>query len=54
MRVVKESLAACAAILNRADAKPGPLLEHLAHANLHYGNTIAYLRLMGMTLPSSQ
>ena len=30
-----------------------PVHEGLAHASLHYGNVIVYLRVMGFTPPSS-
>ena len=30
-----------------------PLMQNIGHANLHYGNIITYLRMMGMTPPSS-
>jgi uncharacterized damage-inducible protein DinB len=29
------------------------LMENIAHTNLHYGNVITYLRMMGLTPPSS-
>ncbi len=31
----------------------GPLLENVAHTSLHYGNMITYMRLLGLTPPSS-
>ena len=31
----------------------GALVDNVAHTNLHYGNMITYLRIMGMTPPSS-
>lgn len=31
-----------------------PLVENLAHTNLHYGNIIVYLRHLGVTPPSSR
>jgi uncharacterized damage-inducible protein DinB len=30
-----------------------PLLQNIGHANLHYGNLVTYLRMMGLTPPSS-
>ena len=30
-----------------------PALTNIAHTNLHYGNVITYLRMLGMTPPSS-
>ncbi|MBC7897125.1 MAG: hypothetical protein H7066_17030 [Cytophagaceae bacterium] len=29
------------------------LMQNIGHANLHYGNMITYLRMMGLTPPSS-
>jgi uncharacterized damage-inducible protein DinB len=36
-----------------AEGQFGPLLENVAHTNLHYGNMVTYLRMMGLTPPSS-
>lgn len=30
-----------------------PLMANVAHTNLHYGNIITYIRMLGMTPPSS-
>jgi uncharacterized damage-inducible protein DinB len=30
-----------------------PLLQNIGHASLHYGNLVTYLRMMGLTPPSS-
>lgn len=30
-----------------------PLIENVAHTSLHYGNIITYMRMMGLTPPSS-
>jgi uncharacterized damage-inducible protein DinB len=30
-----------------------PLLQNISHSSLHYGNMITYLRMMGLTPPSS-
>jgi len=32
----------------------GPLIVNLAHANLHYGNLVTYIRMLGMVPPSSR
>ena len=50
---LRASIGRCRAVYARADAKQGPLIENLAHASLHYGNVIVYLRAMGYTPPSS-
>lgn len=31
----------------------GPLMENVAHTNLHYGNMVTYMRMLGLTPPSS-
>lgn len=36
-----------------AKGQIGPLMENVGHTNLHYGNMITYLRMLGMTPPSS-
>ena len=36
-----------------ASGNVGPLLMNTFHANLHYGNLITYLRLLGLVPPSS-
>lgn len=33
--------------------KAGALIENIGHTNLHYGNIITYLRMMGLVPPSS-
>jgi len=49
---LKQASANCTAIT----AKGGQtlqLMQNIGHANLHYGNVITYLRMMGLTPPSS-
>ena len=48
---LKQASAACAAATGRGQTKE--LMQNIAHASLHYGNIITYLRMMGMTPPSS-
>ena len=31
----------------------GPLIDNVGHTNLHYGNIVTYMRMMGMKPPSS-
>ena len=31
----------------------GPLMANITHANLHYGNVITYMRMLGLVPPSS-
>jgi uncharacterized damage-inducible protein DinB len=47
-----QSLAACSAQYN-GNGQPGPLIDNVAHTSLHYGNVITYMRLLGLTPPSS-
>lgn len=49
---LKDATTAC----NTAYAGSGrlrPLIGNIGHTNLHYGNIITYLRMMGMVPPSS-
>lgn len=51
---LKRSIAACtAAIVPANSARVAQALANIGHANLHYGNMITYLRMMGLTPPSS-
>jgi uncharacterized damage-inducible protein DinB len=50
---LRQSIQECRAMYDRVDAVLDPLIENIAHANLHYGNVITYLRVMGFTPPSS-
>ena len=52
MQKLKASIALCAA--QHATSSTAPqLLSNYGHLNLHYGNMVTYLRLMGMVPPSS-
>ena len=42
-----------ACVAASAKVQVGPLFENVAHTNLHYGNIITYMRMMGLTPPSS-
>jgi len=50
---LKEAVDKCNAAYASDTAPIEPLLENVAHTNLHYGNLITYLRMMGMKPPSS-
>jgi DinB family protein len=50
---LKASTAACTAAHGGAGAGSPPLLQNLGHANLHYGNVITYMRMLGLKPPSS-
>lgn len=49
---LKESIAVCNAAHASAGAA-GPLIANYGHTSLHYGNLVTYLRLLGLTPPSS-
>ena len=53
VKALKDSNAACRAAYSAAGSSVAPLIENIGHANLHYGNVITYLRVMGLTPPSS-
>jgi len=48
---LKQASEACNA--SYVGGQAGPLLENVGHTNLHYGNIITYLRILGLTPPSS-
>ena len=50
---LKQAVDKCNAVYASDSAQFGPLMENVAHTNLHYGNVITYLRMMGMKPPSS-
>ena len=50
---LKEAVDKCSAVYGSDSAQIEPLIENIAHTNLHYGNLITYLRMMGMKPPSS-
>jgi uncharacterized damage-inducible protein DinB len=50
---LRESLAICTTAYTSANSHVGGLINNLGHTNLHYGNVITYLRMMGLVPPSS-
>ena len=50
---LKQAVDKCNAVYASDTAQFGPLMANVAHTNLHYGNLITYLRMMGMKPPSS-
>lgn len=48
---LKQSVAACTAAYKSGSA--GPLMANVSHTNLHYGNMIVYIRMLGLVPPSS-
>jgi uncharacterized damage-inducible protein DinB len=49
---LRQAMDACAATY-AAGGAIAPLMENIAHTSLHYGNIITYMRLLGLTPPSS-
>jgi len=52
-RKLKESLAVCTAAYGSSTSNPAGLLVNVSHTNLHYGNIVTYLRMMGLVPPTS-
>jgi len=50
---LKQALDGCTAVYG-SGGDADPLTENVAHSNLHYGNLITYMRLMGIVPPSSR
>jgi hypothetical protein len=48
---LKQAQASCTAAYGSGQI--APLIENVGHTNLHYGNVITYMRMMGMVPPSS-
>lgn len=52
MAKLRQSIVGCAAAHGGA-GQIGPLTENYGHTSLHYGNMITYIRMLGLTPPSS-
>jgi uncharacterized damage-inducible protein DinB len=50
---LKEAVGRCNAAYSSANPQLRPLLSNVGHTNLHYGNIITYMRMLGMKPPSS-
>jgi uncharacterized damage-inducible protein DinB len=51
---LKAATDACQAVYAGANAANAlPLMANIAHSNLHYGNIVTYMRMLGLTPPSS-
>ena len=50
---LKQAVDNCNTVYASDSSQLEPLFENIAHSNLHYGNLITYLRMMGMKPPSS-
>ena len=53
MPKLKEAVGRCTAAYDSKTPQFGPLFTNVGHTNLHYGNIITYLRMMGLKPPSS-
>ena len=50
---VKQSIQGCHAAYGSSTARIDRLMANVAHASLHYGTVITYLRMLGLKPPSS-
>ena len=50
---LKKATAGCAAAYDSPTTRIHRLMGNLTHSNLHYGNAIVYLRMLGLKPPSS-
>ena len=50
---LKTATAGCSAAHASSTARLDKLMGNIAHSNLHYGNAITYLRMLGLKPPSS-
>jgi uncharacterized damage-inducible protein DinB len=50
---LRESLVVCTAAYGNGSNNLGGLMANIVHTNLHYGNIITYLRMMGLVPPTS-
>jgi hypothetical protein len=50
---LKQAIAGCGSAYGSTSARIDRLMGNVAHASLHYGNAITYLRMMGLKPPSS-
>ena len=53
MPKLKEAVGRCTAAYDAKNSQFGPLFGNVGHTNLHYGNIITYMRMMGLKPPSS-
>ena len=49
---LKASMAACSSVYASGSGVP-MLIANISHSSLHYGNIVTYLRMLGLTPPSS-
>ncbi len=49
---LKQAADACGQVYG-GNGNIGPLMANIAHSNLHYGNIVTYMRMLGLVPPSS-
>jgi uncharacterized damage-inducible protein DinB len=52
LQKLKQSTASCTSAY-KDSGQVGELIRNIAHTNLHYGNVITYMRMLGLVPPSS-
>ena len=50
---LKEAVGRCTAAYDAKTSQFGSLFANVGHTSLHYGNMITYIRMMGLTPPST-
>lgn len=50
---LKQSIDACTPVYGGSSGKRAQLIGNIGHTNLHYGNIITYMRMLGLVPPSS-
>ena len=50
---LKEAVGKCNTAYSSGNGQLRPLFSNVGHTNLHYGNIITYMRMMGLKPPSS-
>lgn len=50
---LKQATDKCNEVYTGNSGRVGPLLGNVGHTNLHYGNIITYMRMLGLKPPSS-
>ena len=50
---LKEAVGKCNAAYSSGNGQLRPLFVNVGHTNLHYGNLITYMRMLGLVPPSS-
>jgi uncharacterized damage-inducible protein DinB len=50
---LKQAADRCNEVYKGSSGRVGPLLNNVGHTNLHYGNIITYIRMLGLKPPSS-